>query len=97
MKVNVSAKNIFPSERYIDAMLMMYRVFLKNVVFFCSMPPQFIAAARDFPSSQCNTSVQSLLLAVHFLYNQKQPSACEREEVALLKFLGKNTTFLNTL
>ena len=92
MKVNVSAKNFFPSERYIDAMLMMYRVFLKNVVFFCSMPPQFIAAARDFPSSQCNTSVQSLLLAVHFLYNQKQG-----EEVALLKFLGKNTTFLNTL
>ena len=25
MKVNVSAKNFFPSERYIDAMLKMYR------------------------------------------------------------------------
>ena len=39
-------------------------------------------AVRDLQSSQRNASVQSLLLAGNFLYNQKQPSACEGENDA---------------
>ena len=36
-------------------------------------------AVRDLQSSQRNASVQSLLLAGNFLYNQQQPSAGEGE------------------
>ena len=45
-----------------------YGVFKKNNVFNNSSLAYI--AARDLQSSQCNASVQSLLLAVNFLYNQ---------------------------
>ena len=49
-----------------------YRVFRKNCVFFtihCNPSLAYIAV-RDLRSSQRNASVQSLLLAGNFLYNQ---------------------------
>ena len=47
-------------------------------------------AARDLQSSQHNESVQSLVWAGHFLYNQQQPSAEEGEVVKFLKFKKKH-------
>ena len=44
---------------------------------------------ESLQSSQCNASVQSLLLAGNFLYNQEQPSAGERGG----KLSRKNTIF----
>ena len=52
---------------------------------------------RDFQSSQRNASVQSLLLAGNFLYNQWQPSAGEGEVANFREFLEKNIIFMNTL
>ena len=49
-----------------------YRVFMKNFVLFtnhCNLSLAYIAV-KDCQSSQRNASVQSLLLAGHFLYNQ---------------------------
>ena len=49
-----------------------YRVFRKNCVFFtiqCNPSLAYIAV-RELQSSQRNASVQSLLLAGNFLYNQ---------------------------
>ena len=47
-------------------------------------------AVRDLQSSQRNASVQSLLLAGNFLYNQSQPSACEEEVANFREFLEKH-------
>ena len=50
-----------------------YRVFRKNCVFFTihyNPSLAYIAAVRDRQSSQRNASVQSILLAGNFLYNQ---------------------------
>ena len=48
-------------------------------------------AVRDLQSSQRNASVQSLLLADNFLYNQKQPSAGDGEVANIREFLEKKT------
>ena len=50
-------------------------------------------SVRDLQSSQRNASVQSLLLAGIFLYNQYQPSAGEGEVANFREFLEKNTIF----
>ena len=52
--------------------LAMYRVFRKNYVFFHNslQPSLAYIAVRDLQSSQRNASVESLLLAGNFLYNQ---------------------------
>ena len=50
-------------------------------------------AVRYLQSSQRYASVQSLLLAGNFLYNQKQPSAGEGEVANFREFLEKNTIF----
>ena len=55
-----------------DTWIGRYRVFRKNSFFFtihCNPSLAFIAV-RDLQSSQRNASVQSLLLAANFLYNQ---------------------------
>ena len=44
-------------------------------------------AVRDLQSSHRNASVQSLLLAGDFLYNQKQPNAGEEEVANFREFL----------
>ena len=72
-----------------------YRVFRKNCVFFtihCNPQLAFITV-REFQSSQRNASVQSLLLAGNFLYNQQQPIAGEGEVANFHEFLEKNTIF----
>ena len=48
---------------------------------------------RDLQSSQRNASVQSLLLAGNFLYNQSKPSAGEGGVANFREFLDKNTIF----
>ena len=67
-----------------------------NVGFFfiihCNSLLAYIAV-RDLQSSQHNTSVQSLLLAGNFFYNQQQPSAGEGEVENCREFLEKNTIF----
>ena len=50
-------------------------------------------AVRDIQSSQRNASVQSLLLASYFLYNQYLPSAGEGEVANFRELLEKNTLF----
>ena len=50
-------------------------------------------AVSDLQSSQRDASVQSLLLAGNFLYNQYQPSAGEGEVANFREFLEKNTIF----
>ena len=59
----------------------------------CNPSLAFIAV-RDLQSFQRNASVQSLLLAGNFLYNQYQLIAGEGEEVENIReFLEKNTIF----
>ena len=50
-------------------------------------------AVRDLQSSKRNASVQSLLMAGNFLYNQLTPRAGEGEVANFPEFLEKNTTF----
>ena len=50
-------------------------------------------AVRDLQSSQRNASVESLLLAGNFLYNQLQPSTGEGVVANFRDFLEKNTIF----
>ena len=76
-----------------------YRVFRKNCVFHNSLQPLpslAYIAVRDLQSSQRNASVQSLLLAGNFLYNQQQPSAGEGE-VANFREFFKKQYLINTL
>ena len=58
-------------------------------------------AVRDIQNSQRNASVQSLLLAGNFLYNQLQPSAGEGEVANFREFLKKKylmkTLYLSTV
>ena len=54
-------------------------------------------AVRDLQCSQRKASVQSLLLAGSFLYNQWQPSAGEGEVANFREFLDKNQYLMNTL
>ena len=63
----------------------------KNVFSFTihCYPMSCNGAGRDLQSSQRNESVQSLVWAGHFLYNQQQPSAEEGEVVKFLKFKKK--------
>ena len=70
-----------------------YRVLRKNCVFskFAATPPSPYIAVRDLLSSQRNASVQPLLLAGNFLYNQQQTSASVGEVANFWEFLGKNT------
>ena len=66
-----------------------------KIVFFsihCNPSLAFIAV-RDLQSSQHNASVQSLLLAGNFLYNQKQLCAGEGE-VKTWEFLEKKAQYL---
>ena len=66
----------------------MYRVFIKNCVFFqiyCKSSP----AWRRSTHLIWDLSVQSLLLANLFLYNQWQPGPCEGEVAKYCKFLEK--------
>ena len=70
-------------------------MFRKNCVFFqnhCNPSLAYIAV-KDLQSSQRNASVQSILLAGNFLYNQYQPSAGEGEVANFREFLEKNTIF----
>ena len=62
---------------------------------FTATPPSATSLSRDLQSSQRKASVQSLLLAGNFLYNQKQPSAVEGEvaNFQLFRILKKNTIF----
>ena len=72
----------------------------EKLVFFTIHSYPFLAyiAVRYLQSSQRNASVQSLLLAGNFLYNQKQPSAGEGEVANFREFLGKTKQYLmNTL
>ena len=54
----------------------------------CNPSLAFIAV-RDLESSQRNASVESLLLAGNFLYNQWQPIAGEGEVANFREFLEK--------
>ena len=66
-----------------------------KIVFFtihCNPSLAYIAV-RDLQCSQRKASVQSLLLAGSFLYNQWQPSAGEGEVANFREFLEKNTIF----
>ena len=62
-------------------------------------------AVSDLQNSQRNASVQSLLLAVNFLYNQSQPivqpngqpSAGEGKVANFREFLEKTQYLMNTL
>ena len=62
----------------------------KNVFFFTIHCNAAYIVARDLQSSQQNASVQSLLLAGNFLYNQYQPSAGEGEVANFPEFLEIN-------
>ena len=71
-----------------------YRVLGKNCVFFTIYCNPFLAyIAIRLLSSQRNASVQSLLLACNYLYNQWQLSAGEGESAKFREFLEKNTIF----
>ena len=66
-----------------------------KIVFFtihCNPSLAYIAV-RDLQSSRRNASVQSLLLAGNFLYNQLQPSPGEGELANFREFLENNTIF----
>ena len=67
----------------------------KLCFFHNSLPPlpRRYIAVRDLQCSQRKASVQSLLLAGSFLYNQWQPSAGEGEVANFREFLEKNTIF----
>ena len=72
-----------------------YRVFRKKLCFFiihCNPSFAYIAVG-GLLSSQRNASVQSLLLAGNFLYNQWQSSAGGGEVANFREFLEKNTIF----
>ena len=62
--------------------------FKKNCVFFTVTPPSPTSLYKAL-----NASVQSLLLAGNFLYNQQQPSAGEEEVANFREFLEKKTIF----
>ena len=72
-----------------------YRVLRKNCAFFtihCNPSLAYIVV-RDLQSAQRNASVQSLLLAGNFWYNQSQPSAGEGKVANFRKLLD----IMNTL
>ena len=58
-----------------------------------SDPSLAYIAVGDLQSSQRNASVQSLLLAVNFLYDQLQPIAGQEEVANFREFLEKHKIF----
>ena len=69
---------------------------LRFFTIYCSPSLAYIVV-RDLQSSQCNTSVQSLLLVGKFLYNQQRPSGGEGEVANFREFLEKTQYLMNTL
>ena len=94
--IEINDKNIIVPYRHKE---IRYKVFKKNCVFFTTHCNPSLAdiAVRDLQSSQRNPSVQSLLLAGNFLYNQYQPSAGEGEVANFENSLKKTQYLMNTL